>query len=382
MVVEWLNNHLFEGLGSGEVRLIATGVTLLFGIVIYLAAPYLVRRLVRMQRYRLIDKYAGDSLTFLGETINWPFPTRAVVRFLQVSIAITIGLLLLVIWQYETQVEFVVEVLLTSYPLIIRFLISILFILAGYVGTRLLRSWLHQYTADADHISQHQESVAFRVLQISVFLGIGVAVISLWGVDITGLLVGAGFLGIVVGMAARQTLGSLIAGFVLMFSRPFKIGHWVEIGDHEGIVTDISMVNTRLRSFNDEAIVIPNDTVANQSVVNYSESERLRLSLDVGIEYDTDIDLAQEAALEAIEDIDQILRNPPPSVVPTTFNDSSIGLRLRYWIEYPSKPKEWNAHASVVREVKKTFDEEGITIPFPQRTLSGGVETTSTDEGS
>lgn len=380
MPVEWLDEHVFSGLGTDEVRLIISGAILVFGGLVYLTAPAIVRRLVRLKRYPVIDQYVGDQLDFLEETIHWPFPTRAVVRLLQLVVFGFVAYILMVVWEFDSQAGFVIDVIFSSLPLALRVLFSLALFVGGFIGTRLLRNWLRQYTSDADHISAHQESMAYRVLQISVFTAVGIAVISLWGVDLTGLLVGAGFLGIVVGMAARQTLGSLIAGLVLMFSRPFEIGHWVEIGDHEGIVTDISIVNTRLRSFNDETIVIPNDTVANRSVVNFSDSQRLRLHLDVGVAYDTDIQHAQSVALSAIEDVDQILRNPKPSVVPTTFRDSSIGLRLRYWIEYPSKPKEWNAHAAVLQAVKEAFDEEGIRIPFPQRTLSGGLETRSTSD--
>lgn len=382
MPIEWMADQLFEGLGIEEARWLSSGVVVLLAVILYLFAPFVVRRLVKLQRYRIVNRYVGDELRYLERTIHWPFPTKAVVRTLQFIVAFLAFVMLLFVWGYEGEAALVLDTAISFLPIVFRALLSILLVILGYIGTQFLRDILQEYTDDADHVTEHQEKVAYRVLQISVFLAVGIGVISLWGVDLTGLLVGAGFLGIVIGMAARQTLGSLIAGLVLMFSRPFEIGHWVEIGDHEGIVTDISMVNTRLRSFNDEAIVIPNDAVANRTVVNNSESERLRLHLDVGIEYGADIEHAQDVAAEAIKDLDPILRNPPPSVVPTTFGDSSIGLRLRYWIEYPSKPKEWNAHAAVVQAVKDAFDEEGITIPFPQRTLSGSVDANATVDDS
>ncbi len=87
-------------------------------------------------------------------------------------------------------------------------------------------------------------------------------------------------------MAARQTLGSLLAGFMLMFARPFEIGDWVEIEEKEGIVTDISIVNTRIQTFDGEYVMIPNDTVGGSTIVNRSRKGRLRLEVDVGIDYD------------------------------------------------------------------------------------------------
>lgn len=364
---------IIDELALEEARLISSTAVVLVTVVAYLLSPLIVRRLVDLRRYEFIDHRFGEQIEYLEQTIKWPFPTRAVVRVIQVTVLFVAGMLLLVVWGYEHVAAVIIGLVMAWYPYLIRLAFTIVLLLGGLLVLRVFEDLLDAYTEDADYITEHQEGTAFRVLQIAVYGAVLIATVSLWGVDLTGLLVGAGFLGIVLGMAAQKTLGSLIAGLVLMFSRPFEIGDWVQIGDHEGIVTDISIVNTRLRSFNDEAVVIPNDSFSNRTVVNYSTSERLRLSIDVGIAYDTDVERASELALAAIEDLDMILRNPQPSVVPTAFNDSSIGLRLRYWIEYPSKPKEWKAHAAVLTAVKQTFEEHDIEIPFPQRTLSGTV---------
>ena len=379
MPADWVQLELIEDLGMDEARLISTTIVIGLTLLLYLLAPLVVGRLVRLRNYATVEEQFGDELQYIEETVKWPFPTRAVVRTIQLVVVFVSILSLLTVWGYENQAVFLVEVATEAIPWLIRLLFTFLLLAAAVILTRLLQDRLKSYTEEADHVSEHQEGVAFRVLQISVFGAVIIAVISLWGVDLTGLLLGAGFLGIVLGMAAQKTLGSLIAGLVLMFSRPFEIGDWVSIGDHEGIVIDITIVNTRLRSFNDETIVLPNDAVGNQTVVNYTHSERLRLSLDVGVDYDTDVEFASEVALEAIEGIDVILRNPTPSVVPTTFDDSAIGLRLRYWIEHPSKPKEWMAHAAVLQAVKEAFDKAHIEIPYPQRTISERTNTEPTD---
>ncbi|ELK49843.1 small conductance mechanosensitive ion channel (MscS) family transporter, partial [Haloferax sp. BAB-2207] len=179
----------------------------------------------------------------------------------------------------------------------------------------------------------------------------------------------AGFLGIVVGMAARQTLGSLIAGFVLMFSRPFELGDWVEIDDAEGIVTDITIINTRLSNADGETVVFPNDRVTNAKITNRTKRNRLRLRLDVGIDYEADIERAESVAEEALSDLKFVEGVPKPQVMPTTFGDSAIGLQLRFWITSPSAPRRAQAKAEVLRSVKLAFDREGIKIPYPQREL-------------
>jgi Small-conductance mechanosensitive channel len=194
-------------------------------------------------------------------------------------------------------------------------------------------------------------------------------------VDLTGVLVGAGFLGIVVGMAARQTLGAVLAGFVLMFARPFEIGDWVQIGDNEGIVTDISIVNTRVQTFDGEFVMVPNDIVSGQEVVNRSRKGRLRIEVEVGVDYDTDVPMAKELAGEAMDDLDAILSVPTPQVVVKQFGDSAIVLGCRFWIDKPSARRKWRARTAVVEAVKAHFDEAGVKIPFPQREVSGRAET-------
>jgi small-conductance mechanosensitive channel len=207
------------------------------------------------------------------------------------------------------------------------------------------------------------------------------ATLTLWGLNLSGLLVGAGFLGIVVGMAARQTLGSMVAGFVLMFSRPFTIGDWVEVGENEGIVTEITIMNTRMRNFDGESIVIPNDIVSNHAVVNRSELGHLRLRLDVAVDYESDPGEAEEVALEAMSGVDSVATSPPPAAIPTEFGASAVVLELRFWIDRPTPPRKWRATREVINTVKQRFDEEGIKIPFPQRELSNRSSQDRQSEG-
>jgi small-conductance mechanosensitive channel len=250
----------------------------------------------------------------------------------------------------------------------------VLFLLA-YVGARVVSENVEDLGRQTEWITEHQEEIVLRVSQLAYFSVIGLAVLTLWDVNLEGLLVGAGFLGIVVGFAARQTLGSLLAGFVLMFSRPFTIGDWVRVGDQEGIVTDITIFNTRLENFDGEFVVIPNDTVSNQAITNRSQKGLLRLRVDVGIDYGDDPDHARQVALEAISAQSEVVDAPPPQVFPKSFGDSAVVMEMRFWIDHPTPPRKWKAVSAVISAVKGAFEEEGIKIPFPQQELSGRAET-------
>ncbi len=223
-------------------------------------------------------------------------------------------------------------------------------------------------------ITEHQREIVYRLSQVTLYTIAGSLVLGIWGVDLGGILVGAGFLGIVVGLAARQTLGALLAGFVLMFSRPFEIGDWIEVGDHEGIVTDITIVTTRMQTFDGEYVMIPNDVVSSESVVNRSRKGRLRIEVDVGVDYDADPREAAKVARDAVRGLDNVLRVPTPQVVVKEFGASAVVLGVRVWIDNPSARRMWRTRTAVVGAVKTAFDEAGIKIPFPQRELTGREE--------
>jgi small-conductance mechanosensitive channel len=253
-------------------------------------------------------------------------------------------------------------------------LVTLLVVAGAYVGTGLCHRLVQRVADTSDGVSEHQAEVIYRVLQLGVYALAALATLSVWGVNLGGLLVGAGFAGIVLGMAARQTLGSLIAGLVLMFSRPFEIGDWVQIGDKEGIVTDITIVNTRIQTFDGEYVMLPNDAVSSNDIVNRTRKGRLRVEVEVGVDYDADLDDAADAAREAMADLDEILAVPRPQVVVKEFAASSIDLGLRFWIDRPSARKRWRARTAVIKAVKAEFDDRGVKIPFPQRELAGRAE--------
>lgn len=222
-----------------------------------------------------------------------------------------------------------------------------------------------------DAVDRHEGEVLEYVAQLVLYLTALIVILGVWNFDLGGLLIGAGFLGIVVGMAARQSLGAVFAGVVLLFSKPFEVGDWVEIGDAEGVVEDISIVNTRIRTFDDESVIVPNDIVNAQEVTNRSYRNRLRIEVEVGVDYDSDVELARETAVDAMSEVDLVRESPEPRVVGKRFGDSAVVLGLRYWISNPTARRMWRANTEVIGSVKDAFDREGVDIPFPQRSLSG-----------
>lgn len=253
---------------------------------------------------------------------------------------------------------------------LVRVLIALLAVGIIYTVTRVTKRFV-RISERRDAISSHQREILHHVVQIALFVPALVFVLTLFDVPLGNLLLSASVIGVIVGLAARQTLGAVLAGFVLLFSRPFKLGDWVEIDDHEGIVTDVSIVNTELRTFDDERVMIPNDEVTSQPILNRTRSNRLRVQVDVGVDYGTDVSRAMEVAADAMADVEVVESQPAPDVVVESFGDSAVVLTLRFYVADPSIQRKWQAQNAVMEQVKAAFEAADITIPFPQRVLSG-----------
>jgi small conductance mechanosensitive channel len=285
-------------------------------------------------------------------------------------VAIAVGIQLIEVWNVRDVVVGAYTDVRPTAEDSVKALITLLVFGVAYTITRLTKRAIG-IGAGRDAISNHQREILHHVAQILVYLPAVIFAVILWRVPVSNILLSAGALGVVIGLAARQTLGAVLAGFVLLFSRPFEVGDWVEIEGEEGTVTDISIVNTQLRTFDDELVMLPNDEVTNSPITNRSRNGRLRVQLDVGVDYDTDVGRAMEVAADAMAGLDEVRDHPTPEVVVDRFGDSAVGLTLRFWISDPTIRRKWDAQNAVAEAVKAAFETEGIEIPFPQRVLSG-----------
>jgi len=358
---------------STEVQL---GVSVVVVAVALSAAGLVIPRLVAraqrltadMTRQRFGDRVA-EAVEVIEELVPVSLIVTVLVRVIQLLLFIVAVLALLVVWGLVDVAVWVVGLLEMAIPLVTKLLITGGLVIAAGLVNNVLQDVIGDFTSGTSHITAHQEQILTRVGQVALLVALVVGVLTVWDVQIGGILVGAGFLGIVVGMAARQTLGSLIAGFVLMFARPFEIGDWVKLGDNQGIVTKITIMNTHVRNFDGEHVVIPNDNVNQQAVINRSRDGKLRVHVEVGVDYDADPTRAAELAREAVAEASFVDGNPQPQVFPVEFGGSSVNLDVRFWISPPTPQKRWRATAEVIDAVKARFDTESIAIPFPQRTV-------------
>ncbi len=364
--------EVFGGVEATDARV---AVTLGLAAVVVVGGVFFLPRIVHVVG-QLLTRVAFDRDLLPEETKGYDYllAESLVVRTIQVTLAVGAVVAGLFVWGYAEAAAEVARLLGTAAPTAGRIAITLLLIAGALVGADVLEGKMQEFADESTLINRHQQGIAFQVIRVSLLIAVGLTVLSVWNFQLDGLLVGAGFLGIVVGIAAQQTLSSLIAGFVIMFSRPFELGDWVEISNVEGVVTNITIINTRLRTAWGDTVVLPNDQVSNATVTNHTEQNRLRLSVDVGVDYSTELETARELALTAINEAEKVKPVPAPQVLPKAFGDSAVVLECRFWIDNPSARTRALATAEVVQSIKQHYQAEGVKIPFPQRELAGRAE--------
>jgi small-conductance mechanosensitive channel len=214
---------------------------------------------------------------------------------------------------------------------------------------------------DRDRLEIITKVVYYMIITIAVLL-----IIPDLGIDLSGLLVAGGVVGIVIGFASQSIVGNLISGLFLMFERPIKIGDQLRVDDISGFVEDIHIVSTIVRTYNGLYVRIPNEKVFTGIITNYVANIARRFEYVIGIRYSDDADLAIEIIKDLIEEQPFALKNPSPQVFVDNLGANSVNLHVRIW----APATEWyDLKMEMLWEIKKTLEENGIEIAFPQRVV-------------
>lgn len=232
---------------------------------------------------------------------------------------------------------------------------------------RIIRKVLRQIAGS--EVEAHYRRTVYRVFQILISIVALFLIFAAWGISLTGLIAGAGFMGIVIGLAAQETLGNIISGIIMMFSRPFEVGEWIEVSEFSGIVEDISIIYTEIETFDGEVISIPNQVLSSSAIDNMSREKKLRVKKSIGIDYEADTTKAKKIAEEELKEHELISSNPSPKAMFKELGDSSVNMDLLFWIENPTPKKRRKTIHDVITSIKKEFEKEDIGIPFPHTEL-------------
>jgi small conductance mechanosensitive channel len=251
--------------------------------------------------------------------------------------------------------------------LIFRLLIIVVLLVAFLYLSKLAKKGMER----AMQSSKVNVSILLKDMIIAItknvvmFIGILFA-LSQIGISIGPLLAGLGIAGFIVGFALQDTLSNFASGMMILVYRPFDVGDIVDAGGITGKVEKMSLVNTTFKTLDNQVIVVPNNLIWQQVITNLTAQTTRRVDLTFGISYSDDIDKAKAILRDVVENHEACLETPEANIRVAALGESSVDLICRPWVRTEDY---WDTYWDITEAVKKRFDEEGITIPFPQREM-------------
>lgn len=207
-------------------------------------------------------------------------------------------------------------------------------------------------------------SFAANLLRFSLIAVVGIAALNQIGFQTTSLIAVLGGAVFAVGLALQSNLSSLASGVLILIFRPFRVGDIIETGGMMGTVEDIDILQTRIKCVDGRTVVVPNTKLTSEMLTNYSARPVMRADITIGISYGDDITKAKRIVAEVLAEYPKALKDPAPQIVVESLGDSSVNLGVRPFV---GKDDFYQAKWDLYELIKLRFDQEGITIPFPQR---------------
>ena len=197
------------------------------------------------------------------------------------------------------------------------------------------------------------------LLMIVVFI----AAINQLGIQTTSIIAVLGAAGLAIGLALQGSLSNFAAGILIVIYRPYKVGDYIQADNHLGTVDDIQIFSTVLKTPDNKLVIVPNGSIMNGSIVNFSNQDKRRVDIIASCSYEDDIDKVKSVLADILSKDDRILNEPKPRIAVSELADSSVNFIVRPWVK---NSDYLDVYYSLLEEIKKRFDQEGIAIPYPQ----------------
>jgi small conductance mechanosensitive channel len=205
---------------------------------------------------------------------------------------------------------------------------------------------------------------AKHLTYIGLLVFVVIAALARLGVETTQFAVALGAAGLAIGLALQGSLANFASGFLMILFRPFKVGDFIEAAGVKGTVKEIQIFNTIIDTPDNVRIIIPNGQVTGGNILNYTANGTRRVDLAVGVSYEDDLKKAKEVIERVLAGDNRVLKDPGATVAVSELGDSSVNFVVRPWVKASDY---WNAYFDITGKVKVALDENGISIPYPQR---------------
>ena len=253
--------------------------------------------------------------------------------------------------------------------------VAVVVLVGFWLIAKLARDVLQRVLRRVSHSEQVNRLIAHTVflglLAIGTFVALGILGLQK---TVASLLAGAGIITLALGFAFQDIAANIMAGIYLSVQRPFRPGHVIKTNDYFGTVKRIHLRWTEIRTQQGQVLLVPNKQVFENPLLNYSSTGRRRVDLRLGVSYGDDLEKSKRVAVQAVEGVSTRVEDADVEFFYEEFGDSSINFVVRFWIEYARQPDFLKAQSEAIERIKKAFDENGITIPFPTQTLDFGIK--------
>lgn len=244
-----------------------------------------------------------------------------------------------------------------------KILLAALTLIIGFQIVKIISNLLRKSLSKRD-MEATVRNFLVGLVNIALKAAVVISVASIIGIKTTSFVAVLGAAGLAVGLALQGSLSNFAGGVLILIFRPFKVGDFIEAQGFAGVVKDIQIFNTIMKTGDNKTIIIPNGGLANASVVNYSVEPQRRVDMVFGIGYNDDIQKAKDTLNQLIAADERILKDPAPFLAVSELADSSVNFVMRVWVQAPNY---WGVFFDMQEKVKLTFDKENISIPYPQQ---------------
>ncbi len=239
-----------------------------------------------------------------------------------------------------------------------RILFTIVLLAVCLAAARLVMALLRRM---AERLDPKVRPYVLRGAKVLLYLLAALMAAGSLGIDVTSLIALVSVFGLAVSLAVQDVLSNVAGGMVLLFSKPFSMGDYVDTGDGEGEVAEITLTHIKLDTFSGQRVMLPNSKVVAGKITNYTVRGVRRADLAVCASYDDSTDAVRAACLKAVSRAPHVLPDPAPQVVLAAYGESAIEYRVRFWAE---TPHFWDANNTALEELRRAFEEDGVTMTY------------------
>ena len=245
----------------------------------------------------------------------------------------------------------------------LKIIISLVLIFIGFKVINVISKRLAKRFSENDKLDKTTVRTLINIGRITLKILLVLCFVGFVGIDTSGITALITSLGVCFGLAVNGALSNFAGGLLLLVTRPFKVDDYIEACGYQGVVEDINITNTKLRTYDNKVVYIPNGTLSGEKIVNHFQKDIRRIDIPFDVDYSTDMEKAKAAALRAIANTPLTLADPAPVARVTEYKDSGICITTRTWA---NSGDYWAVYLDIMENVKREFDKEGISVPFPQ----------------